>query len=98
MRPLLFYGKSATGIQRTWNANFDPEEIFKNSAELTKHVAKEHSNHFGKCVEEFYPSADMLSEKKIQLALEKMKHHELVGQDTFVVFFIPELKVISNFT
>jgi hypothetical protein len=49
-------------------------------------------------VEEFYPSADMLCEKKIQQALEKMKHHQLVGQDTFFVFLIPELKVISNFT
>jgi hypothetical protein len=60
-------------------------------------VKKEHSSHFGKCVEEFYQNADMLSEQKIQQALEKMKHL-LLGQETFVVFFIPVLKVIQKFT
>jgi hypothetical protein len=49
-------------------------------------VKKEHSSHFGKCVEEFYPNADLLlAEQKIQQALEKMKHL-LLGQETFVVF------------
>ena len=56
---------------------------------------KVHSSHFGKCVEEFYQNADMLSEQKIQQALEKMKNL-LLGQETF--FFIPELKVIKKFT
>jgi hypothetical protein len=59
-------------------------------------VKKEHSSHFGKCVEDFYPNADLLlAEQKIQQALEKMKHL-LLGQETF--FFIPELKVIKKFT
>jgi hypothetical protein len=60
---------------------------------LVNHRAKDHIGHFEESILKYYHYADLLGNKRFQLAVQEIKH-DIACQETYVVFLDKTLKVI----
>jgi hypothetical protein len=66
--------------------------VFNSPAALNYHLIAEHSGYFKNITEKFYYYADQLADEQFKMAVEELKS-EIAGQELFVVFRTPSLKV-----
>jgi hypothetical protein len=66
--------------------------VFNNAQTLNSHIFDEHSGYFKEITEKFYYYADQLAEERFKMAVEELKS-EIAGQELFVIFLNPSLKV-----
>jgi hypothetical protein len=69
--------------------------VKKSTSAYSKHVQRQHSNHFEESIQKYFEDADSLSDEDVRDAIEAM-HLDLIGQDEYVIFLDEGLKVFSS--
>jgi hypothetical protein len=70
--------------------------VKKSTSAYSKHVQRQHSNHFEESIQKYFEDADSLSDEDVRDAIDHGMHLDLIGQDEYVIFLDEGLKVFSS--